>query len=314
MGHRGAVCGSALLPQAWIAEALQLCAAVEAPPAGGPGTAAASSGLAAASEPEARHPAKRARGCGGPGAESAAGSAAAALEGATADAGDACGSSQRAGHEAVVDAAGGAGAGEEGRASASADGGGSAPCRWTRVDGWRRCAIGCLPCPLNPNGRLPVLKPAHTEGGAAPQLAFHRGGGADRVGGSGRSHEAADLQTVAPTRIGTARDEHQMDNVAVGAELDGLGPADGAPGDGGWRLPSDMEDSGDAAPERSEPSTADCAAEERACAFVGDAAGWEAGQAGGTAAGVFASLLAARNAGMDVGTRPEGAAVVGFLL
>ncbi|GLI60727.1 hypothetical protein VaNZ11_002953 [Volvox africanus] len=34
--------------------------------------------------------------------------------------------------------------------------------RWQRCTEWSKCAIGCLPCPLNPNGRLPplVLPPA----------------------------------------------------------------------------------------------------------------------------------------------------------
>lgn len=31
--------------------------------------------------------------------------------------------------------------------------------RWNRCMEWSRCAMGCVPCPINPNGRLPPLVP-----------------------------------------------------------------------------------------------------------------------------------------------------------
>lgn len=81
-----------------------------------------------------------------------------------------------------------------------------APHRWQRVQQWRACAIGALPCVFDPNGAVPpcTLPPADADDGPThppPTVAADGGGAAEAAG---RTHAAC--AEGLPKRAQTAAD------------------------------------------------------------------------------------------------------------
>ncbi len=205
---------------------------------------------------------------------------------------------------------------------------GPAGARWRRCASWSRCAIGCLPCPLNPNGRLPVLGMAlppplphnphpHPDGYGAPQAEWRGGAGGytEGPGGAPGGPQAWGQQHTSIGARGEGVDGDAEDGVAGGdmaaedsppdyfARFAGSGEAEEGPGvaDGGGAGAL----GGAAGAEGSKP---------------GPGAGSGSDPGGSRAGGLFGALLQQPGLGMQ-GTEqggsqkpPSKAAGVGFLL
>lgn len=197
--------------------------------------------------------------------------------------------------------------------------------RWWRCASWSRCAIGCLPCPLNPNGRLPMLGVApqpplphhphpHPDGHGGPQDDWRRGAGGYAEGPGGESD--------GPQAWG-------QPHTSIGAGGDG-GDGDAGAGCAGGDMAAD-----DSPPDyfarfagSGEPEEGPDVAEGGGAGALGGAAGAEgstlgpgagsgSGPGGGRAGGLFGALLQQPGLGMHTsGSQkpPSEAAGVGFLL